>query len=74
MVRLLSLRRSLFGGEQMVEREVPIHVPVERIVEVPMERTVYKVQPHVFLLSHALARLCLPSWSRGNRLQPALIS
>ena len=27
----------------MVEKEVPVHVPVERFVEAPVERTVYKV-------------------------------
>jgi hypothetical protein len=53
--RLPSLRHSaaadngwcvvgaLGGGGQIIEKEIPVHMPVDRVVEIPVETTVYKV-------------------------------
>ena len=31
------------GGGQIIEKEIPVHMPVDRVVEIPVETTVYKV-------------------------------
>ena len=30
-------------GLQIIEKEIPVHMPVERVVEIPVETTLYKV-------------------------------